>query len=275
MKIGAYEVIPVQAGTFGLDGGAMFGVVPRALWAGPNPPDDHNRIALGARLLVLRGPERTWLVDTGLGDKFDAKKNAIYANDGMMPDEALRAADIDPDDITDVLLTHLHFDHAGGATRADGSPTFPRARYHVQRSQLEWAREPTAKDRGSFRPDDFLPLYREGRFRLMDGPGELDDGLEVLVVDGHTPGMQLPKLSDGDRTLLYTADLVPTTTHLRLPFVMAYDNNPLATIEEKQRILSQAAREGWTLFFEHDVNCTACRVVEEGGFGKGEEVAIG
>ncbi|MFQ5844263.1 MAG: MBL fold metallo-hydrolase [Planctomycetota bacterium] len=275
LRIGSYDVVAAPSGTFGLDGGAMFGVVPRPLWERSHPPDERNRIALAMRLLVLRSPERTWLVDVGIGDKFDRKHEDIYRVDALSADEAVRAAGVDPGTVTDVVLTHLHFDHAGGATRRDGSPAFPGARYHVQRRQLEWARHATAKDRGSFREADFLPLYRDGRLNLLDGPGALAGGIEVVVCDGHTSGMQLVKVGDGERTLLYVADLVPTAAHLRLPYVMAYDNNPLQTLKEKQRILSQAAEEGWILFLEHDPSCAACRVEQRrGGFTKGPEVQL-
>jgi glyoxylase-like metal-dependent hydrolase (beta-lactamase superfamily II) len=276
LKIGSHALHAVPSGRFALDGGAMFGVVPRALWQKSNPPDDANRIALGMRLLLIRGPVRTWLVDTGLGDKFDAKANRIYrTEDCLLPDAALRAAGHDPAEVTDVVLTHLHFDHGGGATRADGSPVFERARYHVQRRQFEWASEPSPKDRASYRPDDFEPLQREDRLVLLDGRVELDDGIEVLPLDGHSPGMQLVKVNDGSTTLLYGADLVPTRTHLRLPYVMAYDNEPLATLREKAEWIGRAADEDWIVFFEHDPRTAACRVVRgERDFEAGEEIEI-
>ncbi|MHC4338625.1 MAG: MBL fold metallo-hydrolase [Planctomycetota bacterium] len=261
LEIGPYRLHAVQSGSFALDGGAMFGVVPHPLWAKTNPPDDRNRIALGMRLLLIEGPDRTWLVDTGLGDKFDEKANRIYRVENcLMPDAALRAAGFDPAAVTDVILTHLHFDHGGGSTHADGRPVFDQARYHVQRSQFEWARQPTPKDRASFRSDDFLPLFQQDRLVLHDGRTELAESIEVLPVDGHTRGMQLVKVSDGAQTLLYTADLCPTKTHVRIPFVMGYDNEPLKTIQEKVEHLGRAADEDWILFFEHDPEATACRV---------------
>lgn len=261
LRIGPYELHAVPSGTFGLDGGAMFGIVPRPLWEKTNPPDERNRIRLGMRLLLVRGPDRTWLVDTGIGDKFDAKSNSIYrVEDALLPDEAVRAAGFDPAEVTDVLLTHLHFDHGGGATRADGRPTFENARYHVQRRHFEWAREPSVKDRGSFRPADFEPLAAEDRLVFADGRTELADGVEVIPVDGHTPAMQLPKVSDGTTTVLYCADLVPTRSHLRVPYVMAYDNEPLKTTAEKLEWIGRAAREEWLLLLEHDPQWAACRV---------------
>lgn len=261
LRIGPYSLHAIPSGRFALDGGAMFGIVPRPLWEKASPPDGLGRIGLGMRLLLIRGPSRTWLVDTGLGDKFDEKTNAIYrVEDALLPDAALRAAGFDPATVTDVLLTHLHFDHGGGATRADGTPVFPEARYHLQRRHLEWARAPSLKDRGSFRPADFARLAEQDRLVLHDGRTEVADGIELLPVDGHTPAMQLPKVSDGTTTLLYMADLVPTLAHLRLPWVMAYDNEPLKTVAEKARWLGEAADGSWILFLEHDATCAACRV---------------
>ncbi len=275
LQIGPYSLQSIPSGTFALDGGSMFGVAPRPLWEKTNTPDDQNRIDLGMRLLLIRGPSRTYLIDTGIGDKFNDKQNAIYKVNAVMPDEALRAAGVDPAGVTDVILTHLHFDHAGGATRADGSPSLPQARYHIQHEQLEWAREPAWKDRGSFRPDDFMPLQREGQFTIHSGRTEIEDGIELLPVDGHTRAMQLVKVSDGDTTLLYCADLVPTRGHLRPPFIMSYDNEPLKTLEEKQHLLGLAAAEDWILFFEHDASCAAGRIRRgTRGFDFREEVTI-
>jgi glyoxylase-like metal-dependent hydrolase (beta-lactamase superfamily II) len=254
----------------------MFGVVPQPLWARTNPPDEKNRISLGMRLLLVEGPDRTWLVDTGLGDKFDEKANRIYrVEDCLLPDAALRKAGFDPDKVTDVILTHLHFDHGGGATRKDGRPVLEQARHHVQRSQFEWAREPTPKDRASFRTGDFMPLFREDRLLLHEGRTEVADGIEVIPVDGHTRGMQVVKVTDGSQTLLYAADLCPTKTHVRVPFVMGYDNEPLKTIEEKREHLGRAAEEEWILFLEHDPETAACRVRRgEKDIEAGEEVTI-
>jgi len=260
LEIGRYSLHAVPSGRFGLDGGAMFGVVPRPLWERTNPPDELGRIPLGLRLLLIQGPDRTWLVDTGIGDKFNAKSNRIYDVDATLPDEALRRAGFDPDSITDVLLTHLHFDHGGGSTRADGTPVFENARYHVQRRQWEWARDPSPKDRASFRPHDFVPLADHDRLVLLDGRTDIADGIEVIPVDGHTPAMQLVKVSDGAQTVLFCADLVPTRTHLRTPYVMAYDNEPLKAIAEKTEWIGRAATEDWTLFLEHDPTVAACRV---------------
>jgi len=259
LKVGPYELHAIESGRFALDGGAMFGIVPRPLWERTNPPDAQGRIALALRLLLIRGRGRTWLVDTGIGDKFDAKSNAIYRIEGaLLPDEALRGAGFDPKDVTDVILTHLHFDHGGGTTRADGSLVFPRARHYVQRVQWEWARNPSMKDRGSYRPEDFEVLA--GQLTMLEGRGDLAPGIEVLPVDGHTPAMQLPRVHGDGKSVLYCADLVPTAAHVRTPWVMAYDNEPMKTVAEKHGLLGRAAAEGWILFLEHDPKHTAVRV---------------
>lgn len=274
-SIGPYEARSILSGTFALDGGAMFGVVPRTIWEKSNPPDERNRIALALRLLLLRSEERVVLVDTGIGDKFSAKENAIYKVDARLPDEALAAAGVDPASVTDVILTHFHFDHGGGSTRRDGSLVFPRARHHVQRRHFEYAKRPSPKDRASFRPEDFLPLAEAGALVLHDGPGEILPGIEGLPLDGHTDAMQVVKVSGGGSTLLYLADLAPTTAHVRVPFVMAYDNRPLATMEEKERLFRRAVDEGWILFFEHDPRVAACRIAPgEKDFAPGEEVSV-
>jgi glyoxylase-like metal-dependent hydrolase (beta-lactamase superfamily II) len=259
LKVGPYELFAIESGRFALDGGAMFGIVPRPLWERPCPPDEQGRIALALRLLLIRGRGRTWLVDTGIGDKFDPKSNSIYRiEDSLLPDEALRAAGFDPNDVTDVILTHLHFDHAGGTTRADGSLVFPRARHYVQRVQWEWAQRPSMKDRGSYRDGDFRALA--GQVAMLEGRGNLAPGIEVLPVDGHTPAMQLPRVHGEGKSVLYCADLVPTAAHLRAPWIMAYDNEPMKTAAEKVELLGRAAQEGWILFLEHDARYAAVRV---------------
>jgi glyoxylase-like metal-dependent hydrolase (beta-lactamase superfamily II) len=252
----------------------MFGIVPRPLWERTNPPDAQGRIPLALRLLLVRGPGRTWLVDTGIGDKFDAKSNAIYRiEEALLPDAALRAAGFDPAEVTDVILTHLHFDHGGGSTRNDGSPVFPRARHYVQRRQWEWAQRPSMKDRGSYRPADYLAL--EKLLTFVEGRQDLAPGIEVLPIDGHTPAMQLPRIHGGGQSVLYCADLVPTVAHLRTPWIMAYDNEPMKTAAEKHELLGRAAGEGWILFLEHDPSCAACRVRRGAkDFEAREEVAI-
>lgn len=265
MTIGQYTLDAVETGRFALDGGAMFGVVPKPLWSRTNPPDDRNRITLAARSLLLRDGRRTILIDNGNGPKFTEKLRDIYRlEDGDSNLAAsLGALGVKFTDVTDVILTHLHFDHAGGSTVIENGravPAFPNARYHVQAAHWAQAMNPTPRDRASFFPDDYLPLRDAGVLEFTDGEGEIFPGIRVVVTNGHTTAQQLPLISDGRTTLLFSCDLFPTTAHLPLPYVMAYDLRPLVTLEEKRTVLERAADERWVLFFEHDPGTVACTV---------------
>ncbi len=281
MRIGPYELHAIETGRFALDGGAMFGVVPRPLWEKTNPPDGKNRITLAARALLLKGNGRTVLIDTGNGAKFNEKLTSIYriemAEYNLV--SSLARHGVAPEDVTDVILTHLHFDHAGGATTlADGEavPTFPHARYCVQREHWLAAQQPTDRDRASFFPEDFMPLHQRGVLDFTEGEGEILPGVRVAIVHGHTAALQCPLISDGRTSVLYCADLVPTTSHVPLPWIMAYDLRPLVTLEEKRRLLGRAVEEGWILFFEHDPALAAARLARtDKGIVLGEPVAIG
>lgn len=264
MKIGSWDVHIVETGRFALDGGAMFGVVPRNLWSRTNPPDDRNRIAMVARGMLLQAPGRVVLVDNGNGDKWDDKLREIYAIGDFVLEDSLAAHGLTPADVTDVLLTHLHFDHAGGSTKMENGtlvPRFPNAKYHVQRENLLWARNATEKDRASYLKENFEPLVADGMLNTIDGPGEFAPGISVLPQMGHTAAMQLVQVHGAEGTVVFCADLIPTASHIHVPFVMAYDNFPLTTIEEKKELLARAAAEGWILVFEHDVNTPAATVV--------------
>jgi glyoxylase-like metal-dependent hydrolase (beta-lactamase superfamily II) len=262
VKIGAYNLTPVETGRFALDGGAMFGIVPKPLWAKVCPPDDRNRITLAARGLLAEGNGRKILIDNGNGPKFTDKQVDIYRLDTSQSDlvSSLRDAGCAPGDITDVILTHLHFDHAGGSTlRENGElvPAFPNAKYYVQRDHWRQALNPTEKDRGSFMADDFMPLKEHNVLEFVEGECELFPGIFLHVMNGHTAAQQLPKFADGKTTLLYCCDLFPTKGHVPLPYIMAYDLRPLVTLEEKKRILNLAAEEDWVVFFEHDPDTVA------------------
>ncbi|OGU25204.1 MAG: MBL fold metallo-hydrolase, partial [Ignavibacteria bacterium GWA2_54_16] len=241
MKIGSYEVLSLEAGSFSLDGGAMFGVVPWVFWSRTNPPDERQRIKLATRCWLIKGNGKTILVDDGNGTKWSDKLKDIYNLDYKNSDllSSLRRAGVAPADITDVILTHLHFDHAGGSTTMENGklvPAFPHARYYVQRKQWELSQNPTEKDRGSFMRDDYMPLMEHKVLELVDGECEIFPGIELLVTNGHTNSQQLPKISDGKTSMLFCCDLLPTTTHIPWPYVMGYDVRPLVTIEEKKEI---------------------------------------
>lgn len=269
-QIGPYTLHVIETGRFALDGGAMFGVVPRTLWERRITPDERNRIPMNMRCLLIEGNGRLILVDDGLGDKYDAKFAGIYAVDHERAElhRSLRAAGFSASDVTDVVLTHLHFDHCGGSTRRVGDrlrPAFENAEFHVQRSHWTWANNPNARERASFLEDNLAPLEASGRLRLLDGEGEIFPGIEVIVVNGHTEGQQLVKVSGGDRTLLYVADLLPTSAHLPIPWVMAYDVRPLVTFEEKKSVLERGVASGWHLMFEHDPEVEVASLKERGG----------
>jgi glyoxylase-like metal-dependent hydrolase (beta-lactamase superfamily II) len=280
MRIGPYTLRAIETGRFALDGGAMFGVVPRALWEKSAPPDARNRITMAARLLLLEGNGRRILVDTGNGAKWEQKQEEIYRFDFTHSEliRSLRSVGLTPEGVTDVILTHLHFDHAGGATVREGRdlrPTFPRATYYVQREQWEAAVKPTLRDRASFIADDFLPLREHGVLHFTEGDGEILPGLTLRTMHGHTPSLQCPVLSDGSSTLFYCADLIPMVQHLSLPWIMAYDLRPLRTLEEKAALLSRATEERWILFFEHDPVVGAATVKRgEKGYALDEVIAF-
>lgn len=268
MKIGDYNVTPIVADTFGLDGGAMFGIVPKPLWEKKNPADERNRIDLATRCLLIEGKNRKILVDTGNGDKWDDKYRDIYKIDPGKQNlvQSLAARNIQPGDITDVILTHLHFDHAGGATITDDGelvPAFPNATYYIQERNWKWASDPTEKDAGSYRKENFQPLREHGVLELVRGEVEIFAGIQLIVCDGHTEGQQLPLITGEKNRLFYCGDLVPTLAHLPIPWVMGYDNFPLTTIEEKKKYFARAVEEHWTLLLEHDPANVAVTVRRE------------
>jgi len=281
MKIGNYQVNLIDSGRFRLDGGAMFGVVPRVLWERKMPPDEVGRIQLGANLLLLRNADRLILVDTGMGDKGDEKFLKINAVDHSQYNLAsgLKHLGFTPEDITDVILTHLHYDHAGGATKmnADGKlvPTFPNAKYYVQREHFGWAMKPTEKDRASFLKENFIPLQEANCLILVDGETELLPGLRLLPIDGHTTAQQMVLVRGEDRTLLFAGDLLPTSRHVSIPWIMAYDIAPLKTLEEKKHYLHLATDQDWIVVFEHDPDLSASAIqVTDKGFALGKSVDI-
>lgn len=267
MTIGPYTLTSIETGRFALDGGAMFGIVPWVFWMRTNPPDDRQRITLASRSLLIRGGGRTILIDNGNGDKWTDKLKDIYRLDVSGGDlwSSLHAAGVRAEDVTDVILTHLHFDHAGGSTIRRGGklvPAFPRATYYVQRDHWEWSQRPTDRDRASFMPDDYMPLWESGVLELVDGQQEIFPGIEMVVCNGHTTAQQLPKITDGTTTLLFCCDLIPTATHVPYPYIMGYDLRPLVTLEEKKRLLPQAHAGSWTLFLQHDPQTAAITLKE-------------
>lgn len=279
MKIGDYEIKRVDAGRFRLDGGAMFGVVPKVLWEKKSPSDEKNRIRMAVNCLLLVSDNKKILIDTGIGYKSDEKFAGIFAVDYSEFDlnGSLQSLDVKHKEITDVILTHLHFDHAGGGTRFEENgkviPTFPNAKYYVQKNQLEWAKKPLVKDRASFLKENFMPLEESGQLVVLEEGGELFPGIELILVDGHTKSQQLVFICGQERNLLFAGDLIPTANHLPIPWVMAYDNEPIKTIQEKTEMLERIVTENWLLYFEHDPDVRCVKVNEgEKGYEVGEVI---
>ena len=269
MRLGDLELTVVGDGDFGLDGGAMFGVVPKVLWEKVKPPDALNRIRMATNCLLVERGSDLLLVDSGIGDKHDARFRANYAMDDTaerLPDSIWRAGHA-PEDVTHVLLSHLHFDHCGWNTRYDGGtlvPTFPRARYWLERGEVEHARAPNERDRASYDPRNWEPLFEAGVVELFDGEAEPMPGVRAVKAPGHNADMCIVLLDGGSGERgVYWADLVPTAAHVPYPWIMGYDLYPLTTLESKKRWLPRAAAEGWLCVFEHDAETPLARLVEE------------
>jgi glyoxylase-like metal-dependent hydrolase (beta-lactamase superfamily II) len=278
LDIGSWRVTTLETGYLWLDGGSMFGSVPKPLWSKLQPPDERNRIRLAMRCLLLEGEGRRILVDDGIDEKFAAKLKEIYRleHDEHTLERSLSAHGLTNADITDVVLTHLHFDHAGGSTRLDGGqlvPRLPRARYHVQKKNLENARHPNPRERASYMAEDFEPLIEHGVLSEWEGPQRPWPEIEIFTADGHTRGQQLLRVSGKQGTLYYVADLIPTSSHVRIPFVMGYDIAAIETMEEKRALLTRASREGAWIVIEHDPRIAMARPKAEGDdFGWAETV---
>ncbi|HEY6437932.1 MAG TPA: MBL fold metallo-hydrolase [Ignavibacteriaceae bacterium] len=256
MKVGKYKLSIIESGFFALDGGAMFGIIPKALWQKTNPPDEVNRIKMSTRNLLLESDSKKILIDTGMGNKWDEKLKNIYAIDEKFSmNSALTQKGLNSEDITDVILTHLHFDHTGGSTKLKNGklePAFPKAKYYVQKQNYDWAINPSDRDKGSYIKDNFQPLLDEGVLKFINGNEYFDDEIEFIVINGHTFAQQMVKIADTSNTFLFCADLMPFVSHIPLPYIMGYDLQPLVTLEEKKKYLKIALDENWKLFFGHD-----------------------
>lgn len=279
MNFGPYRVEIVPDAEFRLDGGAMFGVVPRALWSRKAEPDDQNRITLNANCLYIEGEGERVLIDTGMGDKWTPRQSEIYGVDRQRSlSTALElVTGRTADEVTIVINTHLHFDHAGGNTRFDENgvavPTFSKARYFVSRAELEHAETPGERDRASYIPDNWRPLIKSGQLEPKHDDYEVMPGLRMETIVGHSRTMQCPRLQSEAGTLFGFADLVPTRWHVPLAWVMGYDLYPAETVEAKKRLLPQAAREGWICHFYHDPDAALCRIIERDESFQAEPVA--
>jgi len=273
-NVGALTVHAIQAGGQKLDGGAMFGVVPKILWERRIPADERNRIQLGMRCLLIEHPSGLVLVDTGAGNKEDEKFKQVYGieNEGAdgrtALEDGLREIGVRPDDIGIVINTHLHFDHAGGNTFRDEAgvirPSFPRARYFVRRGEYDYATHPNERTSASYFERNFMPVVAEGKFEFVSREREIVKGIRVIPTPGHTPFHQSVLIESGGERMFFLADMCPTSAHLPLPWIMGYDVEPLVTLETKRRILRRAEDEGWVLVFEHDATVPWGRVKHDG-----------
>lgn len=256
MKIGAFEIYPVSDGRFRLDGGAMFGVVPKVLWEKCCPADESNRISLSLTALLIRANGKNILVDTGLGPKEDEKFQRMFAVERAPTIlESLKRLGLGQEDIHLVINTHLHFDHAGGNTmQENGSvrPTFPNAKYFIQHGEYEDAARANERTKASYRRDNFTPIAHLNQWEFLQGDTELLPGITAVVTAGHTRFHQAVKIESEGQTAFYLGDLIPTVSHLPLPYIMGYDLFPLQTLETKRWVLDRAFEERWLLLFEHD-----------------------
>ena len=257
LRLGDYDIYGLRDGFFYLDGGAMFGVVPKTLWEKKCPADAQNRIRLALNSLLIKTPAALVLVETGIGSKLDRKFQDIYCleqNPGLLG--SLARLGFAPEEIDFVINTHLHFDHCGGNTIRDEKgavvPAFPRARYIIQKGEWEWAMNPHEREKGSYQDENFRPLADFGLLRLVDGDAPVTEGVEVMLAPGHTARHQCVKVVSGGKTLVYLGDLVPTSAHIGLAYGMSYDLHPLENLENKRKLYSQAVAEDWILAFVHD-----------------------
>ena len=256
----------INAGYFKLDGGAMFGVVPKSIWNKTNPSDSNNMIDMAMRCLLVEYGDRLVLIDNGIGDKQDAKffgHYYLHGEDSL--EKSLKHAGFGMDDITDVFLSHLHFDHCGGSIKRqrDGNgyePAFKNATYWSNESHWLWATKPNAREKASFLKENILPIQESGQLKFTTDGAELFPGFHIKYFNGHTDGMMIPHILYKGRTLVYMADLLPTVGHIPVPYVMAYDTRPLITLDEKAFFMEQAAKEDFVLFLEHDPLNMCCTV---------------
>ncbi len=254
--LGDFELTVFSDGHYWLDGGAMFGVVPKPLWDRKLVADEANRLTVGLNSLLVRTGKQTVLIETGIGPKLPEKQQKIYGNQGLLLDN-LRAGGVRPEDVDKVINTHLHFDHCGWNTVLRNGlavATFPRAQYYVQRGEWEHAREQHERDRVSYISDNYDPLIAAGQMQLLDGDCEIVSGISVRVLPGHTRHMQAVVVTSGGQTACYISDLIPTTAHTDLTWVMAYDLFPLETIDNRKRFYQVAIPGKWLVIFTHDPN---------------------
>lgn len=258
------ELELINTGYFKLDGGAMFGVVPKSLWSRTNPADENNLCSWAMRSLIIKDRNRSFVIDSGMGEKQSEKFFSHYylhGNDSL--EKGLRKADLGFDEITDAFLTHLHFDHCGGGVKHEGEkliPTFTNATYWSNQDHWKWATEPNTREKASFLSENIRPMQESGQLKFVELSGDDRLPFDILTMDGHTEKQMLPKLNYKGKTVVFVADLLPSVGHIPLPYVMGYDTRPLVTITEKQVFLNQAADKGYILLLQHDPVHECCTV---------------
>jgi len=266
------KLYAINTGHFKLDGGAMFGVVPKSIWNKSNPADQNNMCSWALRCLLIEDGNRLILIDNGMGNKQDDKFFGYYylhGNDTLQ--KSLNKYGFEMDDITDMVLTHLHFDHCGGSIKYNDNktnlePAFKNAKYYCNEKHWNWATQANSREKASFLKENILPIKESGQLNFIDSQSTLITNLSFIEVNGHTEGMMLPIIKYKESTLAYMADLIPSVGHLPIPFVMGYDVRPLETLKEKELILKTALDNDWTLFFEHDptIECIKLERTEKG-----------
>lgn len=262
------KLYPIETGNFKLDGGAMFGVVPKLLWARLYPADENNLCNWAMRCLLAVDGDRKMLIDTGIGGKQSEKFFSLYQLNGPATlEKSLAAHGFSASDITDVVLTHLHFDHCGGSVRhkpgtdkTQFEPAFPNALYWTSRRQWDWAVHPNRREAASFLKENILPIQESGRLRFIEKDAQLYPGFRVRLYNGHTEGQVIPFIKYGAKTVVFMGDLIPSAAHIPLPYIMGYDIRPLDALEEKERFLKEAVENNYILFFEHDLYNECCTV---------------
>ena len=268
MKLGNFTLRLLSAGRFRLDAGSMFGLIPRVMWEKVVRVDEEHRMELGLNCLLIQNEREKILVDTGIGDKLTPKKKTIYNLKGenrLL--ENLASLGLRETDITKVILTHLHFDHSGGATRLNDQnlvPVFERAAYFVQKGEYERAASPDELSRASYLKENFIPLEEKGNLKLIEGDSGIIPGVKVLVTKGHTPFHQMVRVESGVEKFVFWGDLIPTRWHLRLPYISAYDRVPAETLEVKKKMIKKSLDEKWKMAFPHDPDLGICYLGEEG-----------
>lgn len=271
------KLYSIPTGNFKLDGGAMFGVVPKNMWDKLYPADENNMCTWAMRCLLVETEKKLILIDNGIGDKQEDKffrHYFLHGNDTLQ--KSLGKYGFTPDDITDVFLTHLHFDHCGGSvqwtdlSKTKAEPVFRNATYWCNPSHWEWATQPNPREKASFLKENILPIQASGQLKMIDKAGEFLPGIEVMFFYGHTEAMMLPLIHYHGRKIVFTADLLPCTYHIGMPWVMSYDVRPLETMKEKSIFLNKAVEENWILFFEHDAftECCTVQLTEKGVIAK-------